>query len=449
MIELYNSKTQKVELFKPIHDDHVTMYVCGPTVYGPAHIGNARPAIVFDILFRTLLDLGYRVRYASNITDIDDKIIAALDGRNLYEFTEEVYRQYLDDLEYLNVKRVPIAPKATNYIAEMQDMIVTLMSKGHAYEVQGEVFFHVPSNPHTGLMHHGAGGLRPGDRVAVDPRKKDPRDFVLWKPAKPGEHYWTSPWGDGRPGWHIECSAMIEDNLGDSIDIHGGGLDLKFPHHEAEMAQSQCAHDGQVLANYWVHNGLLTVDGKKMSKSEGNTILVGDLKPRFHGESIRFYMMGTHYRSPMNWTRMGLQRAHRTLSDFYQLLYDYRDVVVGEVVDVRDRNYVISKLKKDLNTPGAIADLHVLAKKLREDPDKARWIAALKYASATLGLLQDDPSEWIEIGVDTGVIQALIEQRNQMREQRDFAGADQVREKLAHMGITLADGAHGTEWRKT
>jgi cysteinyl-tRNA synthetase len=450
MIELHNSKTHKLERFQPISDDQVSMYVCGPTVYGPAHIGNARPAIVFDILFRLLNHDFKNVTYMRNITDVDDKIIRALGEQTIKEYTEPVHQRYISDLDYLKVLRPSAEPRATHHISDMIAMIESLIERDHAYVVDGEVFFHVPSNPYEGLAGHGTDALRAGDRVMVDPRKRDARDFVLWKPAKTDEPCWGSPWGAGRPGWHIECSAMIKAGLGETIDIHGGGQDLRFPHHEAENAQSQCVHDGAPLANYWLHNGLLTVDGKKMSKSEGNIILVEDLKDRYPGESIRYYMLLTHYRSPLNWTRMGLNRAHRVLNDFYMLLHETKHLE-GETVDLRDDDYgfVLKKLRRDLNTPGAIADLHRLAGYVRERDNPGYWRAALVAAGQHLGLFYEDPIEWLQVGVDASVVDALLEERNNMRSVRDFAGADRIRDQLATMGITLADGAHGTLWRKT
>lgn len=449
MIKLYNSASRKVEPFTPINPNRVTMYVCGPTVYSAPHIGNARPAVVFDILYRHLM-LRYegRVNYARNITDVDDKIIASAIERGITtdEVAQEACSAYIKDLSTLNVLNPTVSPLATKHIPDMVQMIKELIDKGHAYVVDGEVFFHVPSNPHPGLANHAEDGLRSGDRVAVDSRKKDPRDFVLWKPAKPGEPFWKSPWSAGRPGWHIECSAMIRRNLGQTIDIHGGGQDLRFPHHEAECAQSHCANDAP-LANFWLHNGLLTVDGQKMSKSTGNVVLLSDPLSRFSGESIRFYMMQTHYRSPMDWTKGGLAKAHRALHSFYEVLYQFDNVEWSDRELPSD--FFLEKLDQDLNTPGAIANLHLIADNLQNQENKSYWKSKLIMSGRQLGLFYTTPRDWMTLGVDTDTVDVLIRERDSARLARNFVRADEIRDQLALMGITLADGAHGTQWRKT
>lgn len=451
MTKLYNSLTRKIEEFIPADPTRVTMYVCGPTVYGYPHIGNARPAVIYDTLARLLQhDYGRNhVQYISNITDIDDKIIArakeeGVDTKTISEKFTLAYRFNMASLKCLT----PYArPRATDFIPEMIKMITRLLDKGHAYLVDGEIFFHVPSNPYPGIALHAEEGLQSGEhRITVDPKKRDPRDFVLWKPAKEGEPFWDSPWSKGRPGWHIECSAMIDNLLGNTIDIHAGGQDLRFPHHEAEMAQSSCYHDGAPLARHWLHNGMLTVDGQKMSKSLGNIVLVEDLLRRYPGESIRYFLLMTHYRSSLDYTKSGLARAHRSLTSLYDALWEYRDIVPDQLdPDAR----IFDKLRRDLNTPGAIADLHALAGFLRNRSNKSHYAGLLIASAQAIGLLNYDPKEWMTLGVDKEEVEALIELRNVARAARDWTEADRIRDQLAHMGVTVADGANGTSWRKT
>ena len=451
MIQLHNSLTRQLEEFQPGDPQRVTVYACGPTVYGTAHIGNARPAVVFDTLVRVLRhDYGSaNVHYVSNLTDIDDKIIAAardagVDHRDL---TRHFAEKYVDDMAMLGNRGVDNRPFATNYVDAMIHMIERLLERSFAYVSAGEVLFHVPSNPHPGIANHIQGDLQSGEhRVAAATNKRDPRDFVLWKPAKEGEPWWSSPWGRGRPGWHIECSAMIEHTLGDTIDIHAGGQDLRFPHHEAEMAQSQCAHNGAPLARYWLHNGMLTVDGEKMSKSLGNIVTVDDLLQRYPGESVRYLLLLTHYRSPLDYTKAGLARAHRSLTSLYDALWEYRDVP-KQAVEPYDK--LMDKLRKDLNTPGAIADLHALAGFLRNREDKSYYKGLLVASGQAMGLLNSDVEQWMTIGVDKQAVEALVAARNVARAARNWAEADRIRDQLAHMGITVADGVAGTAWRKT
>lgn len=451
-MKLYNSLTRELEVFTPQDPERVTMYACGPTVYGAAHIGNARPAVVFDTLARLLqYDYGYhRVHYVSNFTDIDDKIIAAAAEANttISALTDHFATKYLDDMRHLNIGGGVERPRATDFVTNMIGMIERLITKGHAYVIDGEVLFHVPSNPYPGIANHAEGALQSGEhRIVQDDKKRDPRDFVLWKPAKDGEPYWPSPWSNGRPGWHIECSAMIQDTLGTTIDIHAGGQDLRFPHHEAEMAQSACAHDGAPLARFWLHNGMLTVDGEKMSKSLNNIVLVDDLLQRYPGESVRYFMLLTHYRSPLNYTKSGLSRAHRSLTALYDALWEYKDVVPQAHVLPNER--LMDKLRSDLNTAGAIGDLHALAGYLRHREDKSYYKALLIASGRAMGLLQCNVEEWMTIGVDKQAVEALLEQRETARLARNYVEADRIRDQLAHMGITVADGVGGTSWRKT
>jgi cysteinyl-tRNA synthetase len=449
MIKLHDSQSRELQDFQPQDPLNVTMYVCGPTVYGPAHIGNARPALVFDQLFRVLRHLygEDHVRYARNVTDIDDKIIKAANdqGTTIDQITEPALQAYHEDLEALACLPPTIEPRATQNIQGMITLIKRLIVGGHAYIREGEVFFHVPSNPHPGLANHT--DLQSGDRVAVDSRKKDPRDFVLWKPAKPGEPWWNSPWGQGRPGWHIECSAMIAAEFQEqTIDIHGGGQDLRFPHHEAECAQSHCALD-KPLARYWLHNGLLTVNGEKMSKSRGNVILLNQLFERYPAESVRYMFLQSHYRSPMDFSMEALDRAHRALAGLYDTLYRFDDYDYLEYCEVPSET--LQALQSDLNTPQALASLHHLANELTsgaQEPSVAK--ARLLAAGKILGLFNHTAQQWRTLGVDKEQVEALIQSRRSARDQKDYAEADRIRQELMDMGIALADGQHGTEWRK-
>lgn len=449
-MKLHNSQSRKTEEFAPRDPGNVTMYVCGPTVYGPAHLGNARPAVVFDQLFRVLRHQYGEdsVKYARNITDIDDKIINASieQGVSIEDITSASIERYHADLESLSCLPPTYEPRATENIAGMRTLIKRLLAYGHAYTVKGEVFFSVPSNPYPGLANHTE--TEAGARVEVDPKKRDPRDFVLWKPAKEGEPWWNADWGKGRPGWHIECSAMIAAQFQEqTIDIHGGGADLRFPHHEAECAQSQCAMDGRRLANYWLHNGLLTVDGEKMSKSLGNVIMMEDLLKRFPGESIRFHILKTHYRKPLNFTGRGMKMSHRALEGLYQTLQEYEHIEADMTAEIPE--FFLKKLLQDLNTPAAIANLHLIAGMLEDKEDKAHWKGALIKAGKLLGLFNHTVDEWFHGDIDESTVEALIEERKMARDQKDWARADAIRQQLAEMGVTLADGLEGTRWRKT
>ena len=457
MITFYNSQSREVEPFTPGDVTDIRMYVCGPTVYGPAHIGNARPAIVFDQVFRLLREVYGDgevspdmpiVTYVRNITDIDDKIIAAANERGvpISQITDTATAAYHYDLGQLNCLEPSMEPRATDYVETMLALIGDMLADGYAYEVEGEVFFHVSRNPYPGLANHTH--LESGSRVEVDSKKRDPRDFVLWKPAKEGEPSWDSPWGKGRPGWHIECSAMIHQLMGDTIDIHGGGADLRFPHHDAECAQSACAHGGRPLARYWMHNGLLTVEGEKMSKSRGNVILLNELFDRYPAESVRYYFLRTHYRSPMNFSWDGLDQAHRALSNLYDTLYRWDDLNWAEDTNLPAETLV--SLCADLNTPAAITSIHALAKVLDEGlQERAMAKARLLKAGKMLGLFNHTPHQWRTFGVDKSKVEALITARQEARLNKQYAEADRIRQQLLDMGITLADGVHGTEWRRT
>lgn len=449
MIKLYNSQSRSLEEFIPQYSNAVTMYVCGPTVYGPAHIGNARPAIVFDQLFRVLREYygEDHVAYARNITDIDDKIIAKANERGvpITEITDTATALYRDNLAALNTLPPTKEPQATAYVENMIHNIRQLIEKGHAYHVDGTVYFHVPSNPYPGLANHTS--LESGSRVEIDSNKKDPRDFVLWKPAKSGEPNWLSPWSIGRPGWHIECSSMIESLLGWTLDIHAGGQDLRFPHHEAECAQSACLHNGEPLANYWLHNGLLTVDGEKMSKSRGNVILLDELFDRFPAEAARYMFLQVHYRSPMDFTWDRLERAYKALDGLYEVLYRFDDLNYAEFDDAPQE--FLDHLHNDLNTSAALSWLHATADRLVHEEEKAPLKSQLLAAGKLLGLFHHTPHQWRTLGVDKEEVETLIAARREARVQRNFAEADRIRQQLSDMGITLADGVHGTEWRRT
>jgi cysteinyl-tRNA synthetase len=438
-LKFYNTKTRSKDDFAPIDPANVRMYVCGPTVYDHAHIGNARPAIVFDVLFR-LLRHTYgedHVTYARNITDIDDKIMAraARDGKTIREVTEKTTQIYLDDVAALGTLPPTLTPRATDTVAEMIVMIGTLINQGHAYEADGHVLFAVKSMEDYGkLSGRSVDDMIAGARVEVAPYKRDPMDFVLWKPSEDAEPGWESPWGRGRPGWHLECSAMIEKHLGETIDIHGGGVDLVFPHHENEVAQSTCVHHGAPLANFWLHNGFLQVEGEKMSKSLGNFHTIHELLEKWPGEALRLQMLMSHYRQPIDWTERSAKEAIGTLDSWYDLT---DGVDAGEVPEG-----VIAALSDDLNTPGAIAELH----KLKVDP------AALKAGAQLLGLLGESAAEWKARGIagadiDAGKVEALIAERIEARKAKDFAEADRLRDEIVAMGVDIMDSPEGTTWK--
>ncbi len=443
-IRLTNTATGRKEIFRPADPRRVRMYVCGPTVYDFAHVGNARPAVVFDLLFRLLRHVfgADHVVYARNITDIDDKIIARAKetGESIEEITRRFARIYHEDMAALNVLSPTIEPHATRHIGEMIAMIERLVARGCAYAAQGHVLFAVSRLADYGaLSHRSRDEMIAGARVEVAPWKRDPADFVLWKPSAPDQPGWDSPWGRGRPGWHLECSAMIETHLGHPIDIHGGGQDLVFPHHENERAQSCCAFGGEFV-RYWVHNGYVISGGEKMSKSLGNFFTVHDLLAEFPGEAIRFALMTAHYRQPLDITRDLLRECRRRLDRWYRLV---RDASADGAVPAP----VLAALADDLNTPKAIAALEALA--------RSGEAGALRAGAQFLGLLLADPHDWLKGAPrhgDPGVeeIERLIAERAEARRSRDFARADAIRDRLAAMGIRLLDRPDGTtEWERT
>lgn len=458
-MKLYNSLTRTKQVFTPLDPERVTMYVCGPTVYSYAHIGNARPVVVFDTLFR-LLRFTYgadKVVYARNFTDIDDKINAAAadQGVDISVITEKYIAIYRDDMAALNALSPTLEPRVTQTMDQVIDMISRLIESGHAYEAEGHVLFHVASFDQYGaLARRDRDEMLAGARVEVAPYKKDPGDFVLWKPSDDTQPGWDSPFGKdgkggrGRPGWHIECSAMAEAHLGDRIDIHGGGIDLIFPHHENELAQSVCAHDGAPFAQIWMHNGFLNVDAEKMSKSIGNVLLVHDLIADIPGEVIRLVLLGAHYRQPVDWTDDTVAQAGQVLDGMYTALRKIKDV---DAEDVAPPAGFIAALEDDLNTPQALAELHALVRQINvaDAADLPRLKGELLAAGDLMGLLQQDADAWFTRGVDdAAAIEALIAERAQARTAKDFARADEIRDQLKADGIDIEDGPSGTTWKR-
>ncbi|HET7606091.1 MAG TPA: cysteine--tRNA ligase [Sphingomicrobium sp.] len=435
MIRLYDTMAREKRPFVPANRNRITMYVCGPTVYGRAHIGNARPAVVFDTLARLIRhEFGENsLVYARNVTDVDDKIIAAAEAEGVDPsvITERYERHYLEDMGALGVAPPTIAPHATQEIGPMVAMIARLVELGHAYEAQGHVLFSVPSDPGYGaLSRRDREQMIAGARVEVAPYKRDPADFVLWKPSGEGVIGWDSPWGRGRPGWHIECSAMIKAHLGETIDIHGGGLDLVFPHHENEMAQSRCAHGGLPLARFWVHNGFVDMGAEKMSKSLGNIVTPAELLAQGHrGETLRLALLSAHYRSPLPWTDALIEQSKAILDRLYR--------TAGDAVPGQIDPEVIEALSDDLNTPAALARLQAI--------DDA---ATLKASASLLGLLSVTANDWFRGGADDGAIEDRIAERAAAKKTRDFATADRIRDELKADGIVLEDGPGGTTWRR-
>ena len=435
MIRLYDTMARQKRTFVPLDPERITMYVCGPTVYGRAHIGNARPAVIFDTLARLLRHTFGKdsLVYARNVTDVDDKIIAAAqaEGVEPHVITERFERLYLEDMGALGVAPPDVAPKATQEIGPMIAMIERLEKLGHAYEAMGHVLFSVPSDPDYGaLSRRERDQMIAGARVEVAPYKRDAADFVLWKPSPADVIGWDSPWGRGRPGWHVECSAMIEHHLGETIDIHGGGLDLVFPHHENEIAQSRCAHRGAPLARFWVHNGFLDMASEKMSKSVGNIITPADLLgDGRRGEAIRLALLSAHYRQPLPWSETLLVQAKSTLDGLYR---KGADASPGAVDDG-----VLEALEDDLNTPLALSRLSAIA-----DP------SILRSSAQLLGLLSLSAEGWFQADADSASIEARIAERSQAKKAREFERADTIRAELLSEGIILEDGPKGTTWRR-
>ena len=456
-IQLHDTLQGRKVPFEPLEEGKVTMYLCGPTVYNFAHIGNARPAVVFDLLAR-ILRRRYQLTFARNITDVDDKIIAASieTGQPIGEITAKFTKAYNDDMGALGVRPPDIEPHATQHIDVMVAMIQKLIDEGHAYAADGHVLFDVASHDKYGeLSKRDLREMIAGSRVEVAPYKKAAQDFVLWKPSTPEMPGWDSPWGRGRPGWHIECSAMAEKHLGNTIDIHAGGQDLVFPHHENECAQSSCAHGGEPFARYWLHNGFLSLDETKMSKSLGNVLLVHDLIETIPGEVIRLALLGAHYRQPLDWSPETIVAARRMLDRLYGAVrgIDVSDATraAAEVPEA-----LVAALEDDINTPKAMAEFFALARSLNKanDPAEMESLAAQMFAAGELmGLLGSDPEAWfaghVEGDVASDEIDALITKRNEARANKNWAAADGFRDQLTEMGITIEDGPDGTTWRRS
>lgn len=443
--------------FEPLLPGQVKMYLCGPTVYNYAHIGNARPAVVFDLLAR-VLRRHYKLTFVRNITDVDDKINqASIDsGKPIDEITARYIKAYNDDMGALGVQPPDIEPRATQHIPQMVEMIETLIDKGCAYEAQGHVLFDVSADASYGqLSKRDLREMIAGARVEVAPYKKAAHDFVLWKPSSDELPGWDSPWGRGRPGWHIECSAMSASHLGRTIDIHAGGQDLVFPHHENELAQSRCAHDGAPFARYWLHNGFLSLDSTKMSKSLGNVLLVRDLVRTVPGEVIRLALLSAHYRQPLDWSDETLQSARRMLDRLYGAIREVE--VSGELLAAAEPpTNVVAALEDDLNTPKALAELFNTVRALNKTTaaDKRATLAAQVLAAGRFfGLLGQDPAAWFAGSTNSDLsaddIEALLEKRKTARTNRDFRAADEIRDQLADAGITIEDGGSGTRWRRS
>jgi cysteinyl-tRNA synthetase len=453
-LTLYNSLTRRKEAFEPLDPNRVRMYVCGPTVYDFAHVGNARAVVAFDLLYRVLRHSygAGRVRYVRNITDVEDKIIAAAreNGEPIDALTRRTAAIFQEDMAALGNLPPDVEPRATDYIPQMIAMIERLIASGHAYAAEHHVLFRVAAFAKYGaLSRRSRADLIAGARVEVAPYKEDPGDFVLWKPSSPDQPGWDSPWGRGRPGWHIECSAMSEAHLGETFDIHGGGLDLIFPHHENEIAQSVCAHDGRPFARYWLHNGMLTVGGAKMAKSEGNFVTVRDALQDWPGEAIRLALLSAHYRDPLDWTSERLEEAKRTLDRFYRALSLFN--VESDISPTVSGN-VLRALEDDLNTPLAIAHLHEIAAEIfQNDVDRFFLQRKLSVSAELLGLLGSHPLAWLHRGEskESPWINERIARRTAAREARRYAEADRIRAELAAEGIILEDKPDGTTvWRR-
>ena len=450
--QFYDTYSNTKKIFTPLDSSNVRMYVCGPTVYDYAHVGNARPVIVFDIVYR-MLQLKYgadHVTYVRNITDVDDKIIEASNSLNedISSLTKRTINYFHDDASYVGALEPNVEPRATDHIPEMIDIIEKLIEKNHAYEADGNVLFAVNTfDKYGNLSGKSLEDLIAGSRVEVADYKKNPADFILWKPSKAHEPGWDSPWGKGRPGWHIECSAMSEKFLGQSFDIHGGGQDLTFPHHENEIAQSEACNNKK-FANFWMHNGFLSIEGEKMSKSLGNFITINDLKNSYQGEVIRFNMMLTHYRQPLNWTEKSLQDSKKTLDKWYKILDKHDHPLTRKNELISDK--ILNALADDVNTPQAIAELHQLSKVASDGDIEA--LESFYNSCQFLGILTSDYNSWSSWksktnDINENLINKLIEKRNEARNAKDFTEADRIRDELLNMDVILEDRDNKTTWK--
>ena len=457
-LKLYNTLSRSKEIFEPLHKNHIGMYVCGPTVYDFAHIGNARPYVIFDILYRLLKTKyknSHQVTYVRNITDIDDKIIISAQkmGKSIEKLTQKVEKIFLEDMDALNILRPDIQPKATEHLPKMIEMIKILIQKGNAYEADGHVLFSIPSMANYGaLSKPNKEELIAGARVDVASYKKDPTDFILWKPSSADQPGWESPWGRGRPGWHLECSAMAAKYLGEIFDIHAGGQDLMFPHHENEIAQSCCAHNTKIMAKTWLHNGYVIINGQKMSKSLGNFVTVHQLLAKWHGETIRMTLLSAHYRQPLDFTDAGLIQAKQNLDRFYGALKDFSPA------ENETESVITEALCDDLNTPKAIANLHELTNQIYKSEDSVEKIKLqqiLKNSANQLGLLQLPAETWFswtshsaENILTEAEIDEMIQARINAKKNKDFSKADAIRATLAEKGILLEDTSSSTSWKR-
>lgn len=458
MLKIFNTLSREKEIFTPIKDNKVGMYVCGVTVYDLCHIGHGRTFVCFDVIARYLRYLGYDLNYVRNITDVDDKIIKrALENKETCnQLVDRMVVEMYRDFDALNILRPDVEPRATHHIPEIIAIVEKLIQRGHAYVAEnGDVMFDIESFPQYGkLSRQDLSQLQAGVRIEISEIKKNPMDFVLWKMSKPNEPSWDSPWGKGRPGWHIECSAMNSKQLGEHFDIHGGGSDLMFPHHENEIAQSCCAHDGQYV-NYWIHSGMIMVDKEKMSKSLGNFFTIRDVLNHYQGEAVRYFLLTAHYRSQLNYSEENLNLAQGALERLYTALRD-----TDTNTTAQGGEQFIAQFKEamddDFNTPNALSVLFDMAREINklkiENKEKASQLAArLRELANVLGLLQQDPEAFLQSGTndaEVAKIEALIKQRNEARATKNWAMADEARNQLAKMGVVLEDGINGTTWRK-
>ena len=443
-IFLTNNLTNKKEQFIPKDEKNIGMYVCGPTVYDDPHIGNARPLVIFDILFKLLKDTFSKVTYVRNITDIDDKIIKSSQELNIStkQLTEKVTKSFFEDCKFLNCENPTHQPKATDHINQMIEMINDLIKKGYAYENKGHVYFEVKKfSDYGNLSNKKLEDLIAGSRVEISENKKNSEDFVLWKPSNKDEPSWDSPWGKGRPGWHLECSAMSKKFLGNEFDIHGGGIDLIFPHHENEIAQSRCANDTKVFANFWVHNAFITTSNEKMAKSQGNILKIKDFRNKISGQVIRLALLSAHYKQPLDWNDKLIDDCQNTLDKWYR-------VYSSDIKSTKVSKEVLKPLYEDLNTPGYIANLHQLYEQANKGENKELFISACKF----IGLLNEDKNQWEKYkkdkaSISEGEINKKIELRNKARENKDYKEADKIRDELLDKGVLIEDKDGKTLWK--
>ena len=445
-IFLTNNLSNKKEKFVPIDEQNVRMYVCGPTVYDDPHIGNARPIVIFDILYKIFKKNYSKVTYVRNITDVDDKIIKSSKEHNISisELTKRVTASFSDDCRYLNCETPTHQPKATENIGLMIEMISELIKKGFAYENNNHVYFEVKKfNDYGKLSNKKLEDLIAGSRVEVSDNKKNSEDFVLWKPSVSDEPFWESPWGNGRPGWHLECSAMSKKFLGDEFDVHGGGIDLIFPHHENEIAQSRCANDTKVLANFWLHNAFITMSNEKMAKSQGNILKIKDFRNKISGQVLRLALMSAHYKQPLDWNDKLLEDCQNIINKWYNVYLD-----IKKNIDISDE--ILKPLYDDLNTPGYIANLHQLYEKAQkgDDNDKALFVSACQF----VGLLNQNKEEWLSFKISQASISEKeilkkIDERNKARKNKNYEDADKIRNELSDKGVLIEDKDGKTTWK--